>query len=437
MRAGAWAHLVAAIALASCATVARAQGVPPGARVHVDSSIKGTAAEARLLIHARQRGEADTLAQRLLVEAERRHGPESLEAADALDLLVEALDIFYWFPRPERLERARPLVARALAIKEAKLGAEDPRLAPSLDHAAMVAWLDGDTTRARSAAERARAIRAKAYGTEHVEYAKSLQLLGRIAERSGDAATARELFENALGIQERRLAPDDLEIAETLALLQHFGYTSGGQAREGVAIMRRMLPILESRLGPGQSYTLYWMRELGQNLVRVDPEEGKALLDRALALGETSLGPRHPLVARTYADLLEYHLIRLDPAVARPFVDLAVSRYPEDTYLLLGASVLYEFLGDYPRALETATAAVNAYERGSNREARTAISVLGNRGYYAMLVGDYLAAEKDLMRTLEVCDSLPEPQDLSDALLRDAWIYCIDGIGYRAERRGS
>jgi tetratricopeptide (TPR) repeat protein len=61
---------------------------------------------------------------------------------------------------------------------------------------------------ARPLLERALAIREKALGPEHSDTAESLNDLALLLHAQGDLAAARPLFERALAIQEKALGPE-------------------------------------------------------------------------------------------------------------------------------------------------------------------------------------------------------------------------------------
>ena len=85
-------------------------------------------AQVEQLIYLGKYAEAERVARSLLPEVEGLTGPDSLETAAVLDLLVEALRHGGKSSRPETLE----LADRALAIREARLGDADPLVADSL-----------------------------------------------------------------------------------------------------------------------------------------------------------------------------------------------------------------------------------------------------------------------------------------------------------------
>jgi tetratricopeptide (TPR) repeat protein len=70
---------------------------------------------------------------------------------------------------PRATVRARPLLARALAIREKILGPEHPGTAQALNNLAHLLQVQGDLATARPLLERALAIYEKTLGPEHPE----------------------------------------------------------------------------------------------------------------------------------------------------------------------------------------------------------------------------------------------------------------------------
>jgi tetratricopeptide (TPR) repeat protein len=109
------------------------------------------------------------------------------------------------------LERAvhaevRPLLERALAIREKVLGPEHPETADSLNNLGFLLKEQGDLAAARPLYECALAVREEVLGPEHLDTAESLNNLAALmlADR-GDLAAARPLLERALAIMEKVL----------------------------------------------------------------------------------------------------------------------------------------------------------------------------------------------------------------------------------------
>jgi tetratricopeptide (TPR) repeat protein len=132
------------------------------------------------------------LLERALAIREAVLGPEHADTTTSINNL--ALLLKY----DGDYDRARPLYERALAIREKVLGSEHPRTAISVNNLATLLWTQGDLAGARRLHERALAIYEKVRGPEHPTTATSLNNLAIVLQSQGDLAGARVLFERAL-----------------------------------------------------------------------------------------------------------------------------------------------------------------------------------------------------------------------------------------------
>ncbi|KAB2966591.1 MAG: tetratricopeptide repeat protein, partial [Thermoanaerobaculia bacterium] len=154
-RAALAAVLTAGLSLASVRPLA----APPGR----SSADFAEAARIGDLLAAWRFPEAAERARALVTAAERSDGADSLAAAEALDLLVKAL-VGSWAVRDGQ---ALALAGRALAIKEARLPADDARLVASLRNLGMVRLEMSDYRGAVPLLRRALALAEQAWGETH------------------------------------------------------------------------------------------------------------------------------------------------------------------------------------------------------------------------------------------------------------------------------
>ena len=110
---------------------------------------------------------------------------------------------------------ARPLLKRAVAIREELLGAEHPDTAASLNNLAQLLRHVSDFTGARPLLKRALAIREELLGPKHPHTATTLHNLASLLRDESDLAGARPLCERALAIREEVL------VAAECALVTH------------------------------------------------------------------------------------------------------------------------------------------------------------------------------------------------------------------------
>ena len=117
--------------------------------------------------------DAEIAARAQLTDAESVYGEGSLAAAEAMDLLVDAL----WRDGRAASPDALLLSQRALAIRERVQGLDHPGMAVSLSSIGWVLRCRADYSEALPYLKRALVIREKALGPEHLEVAASLDKL--------------------------------------------------------------------------------------------------------------------------------------------------------------------------------------------------------------------------------------------------------------------
>jgi CHAT domain-containing protein/tetratricopeptide (TPR) repeat protein len=280
--------LVVAAALV-VATVGQAVGQPAADRL---ASLRQLLREARF-------AEAEAGARGLLADSEAAHGPGSVQAAAALDVLVEAL----WRGGRVRTSEARSLAERALAIVEARLGPDHPEVANRLGALGQVLRLQGEFAAAQSRLQRALELQEQALGPEHPDVARTLTLSAGLAADMGELPAARERFERALAIGRQRLAAGDPAIADTLnglgVVLEREGDDRGAER-----LHQQALAIRERALGGAHPDVAVSLNNLGNaqsNLGRY--AEARRLHQRALEIRERALGVDHPDVAASLNNL--------------------------------------------------------------------------------------------------------------------------------------
>ncbi len=354
--------------------------------------------EIRRLLDAGRYAEAEPAARAWLEEREASAGPDSLEAAGALDLLVESL----WRGGKAHRPETGPLAERALRIKEARRGPDDPGVAASLEGRAEVLSALEDSEAARKDYERALAIRERALGRDHLDVAESLDGLADILTDLGANDAARPLYERALAIEQARLGTEDRLIARSL---QGLGVvlSSTRHVDAGLRYFERALAMREKVLGPDHpdvattlnSYAWVLAWQVG------DLKTARALLERALRIREKALGPDHPKLMRSRSNLAVI-LFRIgDYAAARPLFERAVA----DAERIFGpghASLAYElnrlalfryFLGDYAAAKPLHERALVIREKAPGMNRIDLAATLNNLAMVDMGLGEYAEAK--------------------------------------------
>jgi tetratricopeptide (TPR) repeat protein len=148
----------------------------------------------------------------------------------------------------------RPLLERALTIREKVQGPEHPDTAMCLNNLAILLHEQGEVAAALPLFKRALAIYEHVRGPEHPDTATTLNNLARLLQVQGDHAAARPLHERALAIHEKMGGaehPDTAACIHSLAVLFH----AQGKLVEARPLYERALEIREKVLGPEHRVT--------------------------------------------------------------------------------------------------------------------------------------------------------------------------------------
>lgn len=245
---------------------------------------------------------------------------EQAEGRDSLGLATALLELGAVHSRELRGAGARPVLERALAIREKVLGPDHTATAAVLEQLGLVLQQQGRFPEAREAFERALAIREKSFGLDHTDTLASVNELAAVLRDQGELAAARGLFERALASGEKVLGPRDPKLAECLASLSAI-HNAQGRVKEARAYQERALAIREEALGPEALKTAESLYDLAI-LLQSTGEYARAgeLYERAMSIRSKLLGPEHPDTAMS-----EFHLGSLLHAEGR--FEEAQSRY--------------------------------------------------------------------------------------------------------------
>lgn len=209
--------------------------------------------------------------------------------------------------------QARPLFERALAVREKKLGPDDPATAESLSHMGSVLQTLGNYQEALPYFTRALAICENTQGLDHLDTAFKLNdyaLLLCALGGSNNLATARSLLDRALSIREDKLGR---EAHETATTLNNLGLVlqSQGEFAEALAYYERALKIRENGLEPEGIHTARVLDNLGRlyyEMAHFYHDMGHLSLAlpyirRGRAIRENLLEPTHPDTATSLRSL--------------------------------------------------------------------------------------------------------------------------------------
>jgi len=259
---------------------------------------RSDAAVLRLIAEHRE-AEAATLARSALARARRAHGSGSMQAADAMDVLVAVAAAT---GSRRDVPEARTLAKESIRIRETSCGMECPELADSLIAYEALLWRLEDYRAALPLAERALAIRERAFGPRSPTVARSLYLLAEAHRAIGDYAAAEKLHRKAVSIWQADLRAYALDIANSQHYLGVLRWTMGDFAGAR-ALIGKALALREGAAGPESEMVASEINTLGSlAVVMGDRETAMALFDRGQAIWERTLGKDDPNVARSLAN---------------------------------------------------------------------------------------------------------------------------------------
>jgi tetratricopeptide (TPR) repeat protein len=221
---------------------------------------------------------------------------------------------------------ARPLLERALAIREQLFGTEHPDTVRNINSLIVLRQAEGDIAQARALSERSLALCERVFGPEHPETAVVLNnLLGGLTRAQGDLPGALRHCQRALTIREKALGPEHPDTARSLNDVSSV-YRSIGDHAAARSLCERALAIREKVLGADHVDTarsLTTLALLAQAEGRLD--QARSLNERALAIRERVFGPDHPHTARSLNNLAQTLQAQGNKSEARELYGRALS----------------------------------------------------------------------------------------------------------------
>ena len=316
--------------------------------------------ELRQLLARGEYAAAEQRARQELATLTRNGTDASVPAGEVLDVLVTAL---YRGGKASH-DEAMTFAEQAIAIKEKRLGANDPALATSLDNAGVLYFLRGDYVRARHFYERALSIWETAAGRAtgyEADLGKAHSHLGPLFQELGQYSAARRHYEQALEAFVKAIGPDDPQVAMTrnnLATLM----VKIGDYDEALRLYRQSQAGLEAQLGsthPLIANAKHNLAELNQRMGR--NEEAIELYRQSIALKEKSLGATHPSLALSLGNLSYLYSdrgeIEASEPLARRALEIHTAAYGAEhvdlAYSLISLGRAQAARGDTAAASET------------------------------------------------------------------------------------
>ncbi len=219
---------------------------------------------------------------------------------------------------------ARTHEERALALREAAVGADHPEVAESLHSLATIAHNSGRYEDAIAAADRAIALRERLFGPEHPLVGRSLGNKALSLRAANRVSESLALFQRVHAILERALGPDAADVAMTLTNTAYIK-ADLDEFAEAAALQEQALRIMERRHGPDNPQLADALSGLGRALVDLDRcDDARAHLDRAVRLLERS-GTNKNVLANALRDISVCQRRAGRLAEARATIDRAIA----------------------------------------------------------------------------------------------------------------
>ena len=224
------------------------------------------------------------------------------------------------FAEAEKRLRAAETEARAF-------GAEDPRLATTLDHLAWVVCAEGKPAEGEPLAKSALAIREKTLGPEHPDVVKSLNTLACLYDMDGKPKEAKPIYERCLALAEKAHGKEHPGVAAVLDNLATVDHALGDNDEAEAAYKRASRSARRPRTGSRSTWPRPSTTSGFSMSRRGKYAEAEPLLKRALAIREKALGTDHPDVATSLEALGLLYTKQGKTAAAEPLLKRSLAIY--------------------------------------------------------------------------------------------------------------
>ena len=243
--------------------------------------------------------DAEAMTLELLPEVEAEWGKNSLETAEILDVLTEAL----WRGGKATDAATLEYANRALEIRQSQLGHDHPIVADSLVEKANVLKKRAEIDDAEKLLKRAIAVYGRVYGKGDSHVAMALNNLGTLYHDTDRYDSSRESLQKAIELYEGLCGPDCFDLTGTLGNLAST-LAALGEYEEAEELLRRELAIYEQTVGLRDPRAIATIHNLGLNLHQQGRYmESRVLMKRAITAKEETLGPAHPSLAMSVGNL--------------------------------------------------------------------------------------------------------------------------------------
>jgi len=339
--------------------------------------------------------EALPFAQKSVELAKLSFGADDPRLATSLNNLALVYD------DQNKYSEAEPLYEQALRIDQKALGPDHPSVAADLNNLAGLYREQGKYGEAEQLYKKALEIYKKALGSNHPDVALSLNYLAGLYRVQGNFGEAEPLYQQALAIRKRTLGPDHPDVAvslNNLALL----YDNQGKYAEAEPLYNQALEITRKALGPDHPDVVVGLT----NLALLYKEQGKyseaePFYQQALAIRKRTLGPDHPDVAVSLNNLALLYNEQGKYNEAEPLYQQALridqkALGPDDPGLAIdlnNLAVLYREQGQYEAAEPFFARSMAIWQKALGPDHPLVATSLNNLAGLYKTQGKYDAAE--------------------------------------------
>ncbi len=341
------------------------------------------------------------------------------------------------------LEGAQPPLERALELSEKSLGAEDPKVATSLNSLAELYRVQRRYTEAEPLYKRSLHIREKAFSAEHPDVAASLNNLAALYDDQGRYSEAEPLYRRSLSIEEKALGPEHPDVG---IILNNLAVLLENQDRysEAEPLRQRSLKIVETARGAKHPDVAVGLHNLAALYYWQDRyAEAEPLFQRALRIWEEVLGAEHPDVAMGLNNLGKMYADQQRYAEAEPLFQRALrirekvlgSEHPEVAATLNNLARLYNAQGRYSEAEPLYQQSLKIEEKVLGREHPNVTTSLNNLAMLYHQQGKLEVAEIFAKRAVAAAEKSFGVCHPGTGIVLENYAAILEGLGRFEEAR--
>ncbi|HYX50831.1 MAG TPA: tetratricopeptide repeat protein, partial [Ktedonobacteraceae bacterium] len=321
-------------------------------------------------------------------------------------------------------DAAIPLVERALAISEQKLGANHKIVGNCLNNLGELYGEKKAYERAEQLYLRALPLLENGFGPEHAKVAILLSNIGALYFEKGEYARAEPFLQRAVAIVDK-LPPSEPAIVGILGNLAEL-YQEKGDYVAAEPLYLRALRAGEKTLGLQHPYVINLLGNLGVYYLHTgDYRKSEEIIKSAMASEERLFGAEHPIVARSLNNLAQLYFDLHDFTKAETYYERALAIFrkyvkPEDPRV----GILLGNLADVHRMNNDATGAEKLYlesidvlEKAFGSGHPEIAKKLNNLGSLYDENGEYDKAEKAYQAALSIVRKTKGTKDPDIALI--------------------